>query len=32
MGSALIACAIFYYASDFIDALNNIADAIRKHK
>lgn len=29
MGAALIAFVMLYYARDFIDALNNIADAIR---
>jgi hypothetical protein len=29
MGALLIGCVMLYYAQDLIDALNNIADAIR---
>lgn len=31
MGDFLLACVVLYYARDVIDAINNVADAIRDH-
>lgn len=31
MEGFLLACVVVYYARDFIDAINNVADAIRDH-
>jgi len=32
MGSLFLAAVVLYYAPELIDAINNVADAIRKHK